>query len=190
MILFVVGRFGNYHFVLAKRQFVAMHYSCFCVKLLFLHIVQRPHPTPILQDESCVNLKISKKHREPKQKKENQRGQCQNHQKPLGKQQTKHKKQNFWTYVAEEGHRSKSFVFVRCFWFSRWFLIVFALTSLVVLVSLVLPMAFDMFKCTLDSSKRLGRGCAPLLNKAFHLTRVSMYKRLPCIIDFTSEFPL
>ena len=57
--LFFVGRSVCYHFVLAKRQFVAMHYSCFCVKLLFLHIVQRPHPTPILQDESCVNLKIS-----------------------------------------------------------------------------------------------------------------------------------
>ena len=48
-------------------------------------------------------------------------------------------------------------------------LIVCALTSLVVLVSLVFPMALDIFKCTLDSSKRLGRGCAPLLNKAFTL---------------------
>ena len=28
---------------------------------------------------------------------------------------------------------------------------------------------FDIFKCTLGSSKRLGRGCAPLLNKAFTL---------------------
>ena len=28
---------------------------------------------------------------------------------------------------------------------------------------------FDIFKCTLDSSKRLGRGCAPLSNKAFTL---------------------
>ena len=53
--------------------------------------------------------------------------------------------------------------------FSRWCLIVVALTSLVVLVSLVFPMVSDMFKCTLDSSKRLGRGCAPLLNKAFTL---------------------
>ena len=64
---------------------------------------------------------------------------------------------------------------------------VFALTSLVVLVSVVFPMVFDMFKCTLDSSKRLGRGCAPLLNKAFHFTRASMYKRLPCINDFPSQ---
>ena len=31
------------------------------------------------------------------------------------------------------------------------------------------PDGFDIFKCTLDSSKRLGRGCAPLLNKAFTL---------------------
>ena len=46
--------------------------------------------------------------------------------------------------------------------------IVFALTSLVVSVSLVFPMAFYIFKCTLDSSKRLGGG-APLLNKAFTL---------------------
>ena len=61
-------------------------------------------------------------------------------------------------------------VLVSCFfWVSRWFLIVFALTSLVVLVSLVFPMVFDIFKCTLDASKRLGRGCAPLLNKTFTL---------------------
>ena len=31
------------------------------------------------------------------------------------------------------------------------------------------PDGFDMFKCTFDSSKRLGLGCAPLLNKAFTL---------------------
>ena len=31
------------------------------------------------------------------------------------------------------------------------------------------PDGFDIFKCTLDSSKRLGRGSAPLLNKAFTL---------------------
>ena len=36
-------------------------------------------------------------------------------------------------------------VLVSCFfWVSRWFLIVFALTSLVVLVSLVFPMVFDI----------------------------------------------
>ena len=60
----------------------------------------------------------------------------------------------------------------------------FALTSLLLSVSLEFPMVFDIFKCTLDSSKRLGRGCAPLLNKAFHFTRVFIYKRLHCIIDF------
>ena len=78
------------------------------------------------------------------------------------------------------------------------FLVVFALASLVVLVSLVFPMVFDIFKCTLDSSKRLGRGCAPLLNKAFTLhefpyIRVTaayiyegfpLYKLFPCIRDF------
>ena len=46
-----------------------------------------------------------------------------------------------------------------------------------------IPDGFDIFKCTFDSLKRLGRGCAPLLNKAFHFTRVFIYKRLPCIID-------
>ena len=50
-------------------------------------------------------------------------------------------------------------------------------------------MVFDMFKCTLDSSKKLGRGCAPLLNKAFTLHEfpyvyIYIYKRLPCMIDF------
>ena len=58
------------------------------------------------------------------------------------------------------------------------FLIVFPLTSLVSLVSLVFPMVFDIFKCTLDFSKRLGRGCAPLLNKAFTL------HEFPCIRGF------
>ena len=56
-----------------------------------------------------------------------------------------------------------------CRWFSRWCLLVFALTSLLVLFSLVSPMAFDMYICALDSSKKLGRGRAPLLNKAFTL---------------------
>ena len=40
-----------------------------------------------------------------------------------------------------------------------------------------------IFTCTFDSSKRLGRGCAPLLNKAFTLHEFP-YKRLPYIIDF------
>ena len=37
------------------------------------------------------------------------------------------------------------FVWLRC-WFSRWLLIVFALSSLVVLVSLVFPMVLDVLK--------------------------------------------
>ena len=109
-VVLLGGRFGNYHFVLAKRQFVAMHYNCFCVKLLFLHIIQRPHPTPILQDESCVNLKISK---------------------TIGKTKQINKKTK-----RSMPKPSKT---------------------------------IGMFKCTLDSSKRLGRGYAPLLNKAFTL---------------------
>ena len=118
--LFFVGRFVCYHFVLAKRQFVAMHYSCFCVKLLFLHIVQRPHPTPILQDESCVNLKISKtigKTKKTKTTKEVNAETIKNHWENKKKQ----KNQNFWTYVAEEGHRSKSFVFFGFFGFPNGF---------------------------------------------------------------------
>ena len=46
---------------------------------------------------------------------------------------------------------------------------------LVVLVSLVSPMVFDISKCTLDSSKRLGRGCAPLLNNAFTLHELETF---------------
>merc|ERR1711966_165108 len=110
IILFFVGRFVCYHFVLAKRQFVAMHYSCFCVKLLFLHTVQRPHPTPILQDESCVNLKISKtigKTKKNKTTKEVNAETIKNH----WENQKKQKKQNFWTYDPLRRHRSKSFVF-------------------------------------------------------------------------------
>ena len=62
-------------------------------------------------------------------------------------------------------------------------LIVVALASLVVSVSLVFPMVFDIFKCTLDSSKRLARGCAPVLNKAFTLHEFPCIPG-PCIIDF------
>ena len=118
--LFFVGRFVCYHFVLAKRQFVAMHYNCFCVKLLFLHIVQRPHPTPILQDESCVNLRISitiGKTKKTKTTKEVNAETIKNH----WENQKNQKNQNFWTYVAEEGHRSKSFVFFVFFGFPNGF---------------------------------------------------------------------
>ena len=108
-----------------------------------------------------------KNHRENQRNQNNQRGQGKNYQKPSG-EPNKPKHQNFQTHVHFGRHGSESFFFVLLL-FSRWFLIVFALTSLVVLVSLVFPMVFDIFKCTLDSSKRLGRRCAPLLNKIFTL---------------------
>ena len=93
--LFFVGRFVCYHFVLAKRQFVAMHYSCFCVKLLFLHIVQRPHPTPILQDESCVNLKISKTIGKTKETKETKEAKAKTIKKTSGKPKNTKKGKTF-----------------------------------------------------------------------------------------------
>ena len=66
--------------------------------------------------------------------------------------------------------------------FLNGFLIVVVLTSLVVLVSLVVPMVFDIFKCTLDSAKRTWM--RSFVEQGIHFTRVSMYKRLPCIIGF------
>ena len=51
--------------------------------------------------------------------------------------------QNFQTHVGQSGHGSESCVFsFLFFWFPRWFLIVFALASLVVLVSLGFPYGF------------------------------------------------
>ena len=72
--------------------------------------------------------------------------------------------------------------FLLCF---RWFLIVFVLTSLVDLVSLVFPMVFNISKCRFDSPKGLRCGCAPSLNKVFTLHEFPyIRKRLPCTIDF------
>ena len=44
--------------------------------------------------------------------------------------------------------------FVFC-WFTQWLLVVFALASLVVLVSLVSPMAFDVLKLLHCTFKRV-----------------------------------
>ena len=60
----------------------------------------------------------------------------------------KQRNQNFQTHVGQSGHGSESFLF------------------------------YNIFICTLDSSKWLGRGCAPLLNKAFTL------HAFPCIRGF------
>ena len=103
------------------------------------------HRRPSLFDESSVHLKISKtigKTKETKTTKEVNAKTIKNHR----ENQKKQKKQNFQTHVGQSGHGSESFVFFCFFWFSRWFLIVFPLTSLVVLVSLVFPMVFDVLK--------------------------------------------
>ena len=109
------------------------------------------------------NIKTIGKTKEPKQPKRSRQKLSTTHR----ENQTHKQSHNFQTHVHFGRHGS--FFCLFCFWFSRWLSIVFALTSLVVLVSLVFPMVLDIFKCTLDSSKRLGRGCAPFLNKAFTL---------------------
>ena len=43
-LLLLLGRFGNYHPVLAKRQFVSMHNSCCFSKTDVLHVQQRVAP--------------------------------------------------------------------------------------------------------------------------------------------------
>ena len=101
------------------------------------------HPRPSLFEESSVHVKISKtigKTKETKTTKEVKATTINNHR----ENQTNQRNQNFQTHVGQSGHGSESFV---CFWlfgFSRWFLIVVVLTSLVVLVSLVFPMVFDV----------------------------------------------
>ena len=128
------------------------------------------HPRPSLFEESSVHLKLSKtigKTKETKTTKEVKTKTIKNHRENQ-KNQTKTKLsvpcRPKWAWVWK-----LCFLYVILVWCSQWFLIVFALTSLVLLVSLVFPMVCDMFKCTFVSSKRLGRGCVPLLNKAFTL---------------------
>ena len=79
---------------------------------MFLHVKQRPHPTPTLQGESCVNLIISKTIGKTKQN--NQRGQGQNHQKPLG---TK----TIFEPMTLFGDKGPKVVFCFVAWFSQWF---------------------------------------------------------------------
>ena len=131
---------------------------------MFKHIMQK--------------LKNIKHHRENQRNQKNQRGQGKHLQKTSRIPTTQ---SNNTTFRPMSGLGDIGVVFV-----------VFGILDVFVSFSLDLfvcfgffgfPDGFYIFKCTLDFSKRLGRGCAPLLNKAFHFTRVSMYKRLPCIID-------
>ena len=104
------------------------------------------HPRPSLFEESSVHLKISKpsgKPKKPNQPKRSRETLSKTIEKTTKQNQ---RNQNFQTHVGQSGHGSDSFVFPFVFWFSRWFLIVFALASLVVLVSLVFPMVFDVLK--------------------------------------------
>ena len=103
------------------------------------------HPRPSLFEESSVHLDISKtigKTKETKTAKEVKATTIKNHR----ENQTKTKKPKLsdpcrpkWTWVWK-------FWFLCLCLFSLWFLVVFALTSLVVLVSFVFPMVFDVFK--------------------------------------------
>ena len=84
--------------------------------------------------------------------------------------QQQQQKQHFQTHVHFGRHGSDSFVVV-------WCCLVFSMVFDSVCLDLFGCFGFFgfpdgccyIFKCTLDSSKRLGRGCAPLLNKAFTL---------------------
>ena len=129
----------------------------------------------------CKSLKTSKPSGKPTNKRtKRSRQQLLKNIENTNTQQNKH---NFQTYVRFGRHRSESCWLLFLLVFSM-LLQVFPLTSLIRLFLFCFPDGFYIFKCTLDFSQRLGRGCATLLNKAFHFTRVSMFKRLPCIIDF------
>ena len=53
------------------------------------------------------------------------------------------------------------------------------------------PIGFVYFKCALDSSKRLGRGCAPSMNKAFTLHGFPYTRGFPVyLIPLCKWFPL
>ena len=103
-----------------------------------------PHPTPILQDSSYINMRIPKtigKTKQNKRTKEVKGKTC----KKQWENQNKQTKTNFQTYVAQTGHRSKNCC---CFFFgggvSLSFLQVVPLTSLVLLVLLVFHMVVDI----------------------------------------------
>ena len=114
------------------------------VKLMFLHIIQRPHPTPILQGESCANLVVPKTIGKTKKTKQPKRSR-QKPSKTIGKtQKTTTKKQTFEPMTLFDDIGSKVLLFL-CFSLnSQWFLMVLALTSVVVLFFLVFPMVFDI----------------------------------------------
>ena len=105
------------------------------------------HPRPSLFEKSSVHLKISKTIGKPKETKTTKDVKAK-----LSKtieETKKQRNQHFQTHVGQSGNGSGSFGFF-VFWFSRWFLVVFVLTSLVVLVSLVFPMVFGvsrLFHC-------------------------------------------
>ena len=103
------------------------------------------HPRPSLFEESSVHLKMSKTIGKPKKPKQPKRSR-QKLSKTIEKTKNKKQQQNCQTHVGQSGHGSESVDVFVCGWFSQWLLIVFALTSLVVLVSLVFPMVFDVFK--------------------------------------------
>ena len=84
-------------------------------------------------------------HRENQRNQNNQRGQGKNYQQPSRKPQIK-KQTNVQTHVGQSEHGSETFLFFLFVGFSRWLLTVVALASLVVLVSLVLPMVVDVLK--------------------------------------------
>ena len=110
------------------------------------------HPRPSLFEESSVHLKISKTIGKTKET-DNQRGQCNSYQQQSRKQAINKNKQTFRPMSANVDMGLK--VLSLLFWFSRWFLIVFDLNSLVVLVSLVFPMVLDVFKLVHCMFKRV-----------------------------------
>ena len=103
------------------------------------------HPRPSLFEESSVHLETSKNHRKNQRNQTIQRGQDKNYQNHK-ENQTNQNKQTFrpMSSKVDMGLGVLFFCFVLVFF--RWFLIVFALTSLTVLVSLVCPMVFDVLK--------------------------------------------
>ena len=101
------------------------------------------HPRPSLFEESSVHLKISKPSVKPKIKTTTKEFKGTTIKKEnIEKTKSNKAKQNFQTYVGQSGHGSESFLLLV---FSM-VLIAFALTSLVVLVSLVFPMVLDVLK--------------------------------------------